>query len=55
MAAFLANNRHYMHFYKEIEPQHVARLVHSGLPIRPQSHIYDFGPGRATVHPDLAR
>ena len=22
--------------------------------VTPQSHIYDFGPGRATVHPDLA-
>ena len=22
--------------------------------IKPQSHIHDFGPGRATVHPDLA-
>ena len=23
-------------------------------PFKPQSHIHDFGPGRATVHPDLA-
>ena len=22
--------------------------------VKPQSHIHDFGPGRATVHPDLA-
>ena len=22
--------------------------------LKPQSHIHDFGPGRATVHPDLA-
>ena len=22
--------------------------------LKPQSHIHDFGPGRAAVHPDLA-
>ena len=22
--------------------------------VKPQSHIHDFGPGRATVYPDLA-
>ena len=24
------------------------------LALKPQSHIHGFGPGRATVHPDLA-
>ena len=32
-----------------------AHTTHSNLLIllKPQSHIRDFGPGRATVHPDL--
>ena len=26
----------------------------SKLSLKSQSHIHDFGPGRATVHPDLS-
>ena len=26
----------------------------SCLLLKPQSHIHDFGPGRATVHPELS-
>ena len=28
--------------------------ITSTVSLRPQSHIHDFGPGRATVNPDLA-
>ena len=30
---------------------HVSVICHN---LKPQSHIYGFGPGRATVHPDLS-
>ena len=26
----------------------------NGFGVKPQSHIHGFGPGRATVHPDLS-
>ena len=29
-------------------------VTNTGSNLKPQSHIHDFGPGRATVHPDLA-
>ena len=34
--------------------QHVTNCRFDKVCVKPQSHIHGFGPGRATVHPDLA-
>ena len=60
----LINHLSVVYYFWDIGKQNNPRRnaaqnpVSSGLGIncllKPQSHIHDFGPGRATVHPDLA-
>ena len=53
---------HYSHFkcqwqmvtYNITLPYKKTFLLGTRPGLKPQSHIHDFGPGRATVHPDLA-
>ena len=40
--------------YDDIDLKVSMSLFSLASDVKPQSHIHDFGPGRATVHPELA-